>query len=465
MPLVACARIPQQRYALDSIDFSGNEHVDDDDLRDHIASHETPKFAGLFAGVLDEYEVFDRYVLERDLERIQRYYRARGYYRARARVARVFPSGRHVRVEIVVDEGPPVLVRRVDLHGLESLPPELRARLERAAHRELVLERPFEEEQMHALESTLLRVLGSHGYAFASVRSSADVDLPKSVAAVGFWIEPGHLARLGPINIVGLGPIPPDPVSRALDLRQGDPYSLTRLEEARQAVLDLGVFSSVTIEPDLSPNRPQPDVVPLLVKSRSASCAAFALGGGVELDSLKADIHLTAGWEDHNFLGGFRSFLIEVVPGVVLYPTRLPTLHAPRQLLATGTPAFEFRQPGFLEARTSGVLRAQASIYPLLLSNDLPPDAPVLGYRELRGSAGLERSYGRLSAGLSHTVQQNSPFAYSGPLDPDLVPVLVSYPELVARLSSSPTSACARTRASRSAARFRWPALAGTPVT
>jgi outer membrane protein insertion porin family/translocation and assembly module TamA len=91
----------------------------------------------------------------------------------------------------------------------------------------------------------------------------------------------------------------------------------------------------------------------------------------------------------------------------------------------------ELRQPGFVEARTTGVVRAQASLYPLLLAAELPRDAPILGYRELRGSVGVERNVARLSAALSHNMQQSSPFAYAGALDPDLVPVLVSYPELV----------------------------------
>ncbi|HEX5098813.1 MAG TPA: BamA/TamA family outer membrane protein, partial [Polyangiaceae bacterium] len=201
-------------------------------------------------------------------------------------------------------------------------------------------------------------------------------------------------------------------------------------EEARQAVLELGVFSSVTIEKDLPPDAAQAAVVPIRVKVEVAKLRSVRLGGGVELDSLKADVHLTAGWEDRNFLGGFRNFMIEAAPGVVLYPTRLPSLKPPRRLLPEGRLRSEFRQPGFIEARTSGVIRAQGSIYPLLLSSDLPADAPVLGYRELRGSAGLERTFGHLSASLSHTVQQNTPFTYVGALDPDLVPILASYPEL-----------------------------------
>jgi outer membrane protein insertion porin family/translocation and assembly module TamA len=93
------------------------------------------------------------------------------------------------------------------------------------------------------------------------------------------------------------------------------------------------------------------------------------------------------------------------------------------------------RQPGFIEARTNGVLRGQASIYPLLLSNDTEADSPVLGYRELRGSAGVERSLGHLTAGLSQNLQQNTPFAYAGTLDPDLTSVLVSYPEVFAEIA------------------------------
>jgi hypothetical protein len=78
MASLACSRLPPQRYALDRIEFAGNEAIDDDELEERMASRESPRFAGVLAGVFDEYEVFDRYVLERDLERIQRFYRARG---------------------------------------------------------------------------------------------------------------------------------------------------------------------------------------------------------------------------------------------------------------------------------------------------------------------------------------------------------------------------------------------------
>jgi outer membrane protein insertion porin family/translocation and assembly module TamA len=77
-----------------------------------------------------------------------------------------------------------------------------------------------------------------------------------------------------------------------------------------------------------------------------------------------------------------------------------------------------------------GVVRGQASLFPLLFARDQPENAVVLGYRELRGAVGVERSQGKLAVQLSHNLQQSSPFTYVGAKDPDLVPVLVSYPEL-----------------------------------
>ena len=41
----------------------------DKEIEAHIATHDSPRFLGLFRGVVYDYEVFDRYVLERDLQR------------------------------------------------------------------------------------------------------------------------------------------------------------------------------------------------------------------------------------------------------------------------------------------------------------------------------------------------------------------------------------------------------------
>jgi outer membrane protein assembly factor BamA len=432
--LVACTRVPGGRYDLASVRVSGNEALDDDEIEAKMAAKETPRFLGLIPGVIYDYEVFNRYVLEKDLQRIERYYRARGYYRARARAARVVYSGRSARVTIVIEEGPPVLVQRIDVRGLEGLSPTIRAEAVAAVRAELPLEEPLEEEAYERARTRLRGVLLNHGYARAEVRSVAQVNLPANSASVGFRVVPDRPARIGEITIQGLGSeIPEDRVRSALGIRPGDLYSQTDLEEAKRALLDLGVFGSVIIEPRPD-QRDRQDRVPIVVRVEPSKLRSIHIGTGVGIDSTRTETHVTAGWENQNFLGGMRKMLVEIVPGVVVYPTRIPGFQKPERLLPQGRIRTEFRQPGFIEYRTNAVVRAQASVYPLLLSSDRDPQAPIVGNQDYRGSVGLERSYWRLYGLLSHNVQAVRPFVYLGTRDPDLGTVLVSFPELFGTL-------------------------------
>lgn len=431
-----CAGVPKDRYTLEKLHIQGDRQLDDDDIEGVIASKQSPKFLGLFSGVVYDYEVFDRYVLERDLRRIERYYRARGYYRARVRAAQVVIDGRSAKVTIKIEEGPPVLLRRVDLYGLEALSPTAILGLRSAVDAQLRLNRPFEELAFQKGRDALARGLADQSYAYAKVRCSADVDLPRNAASVGFWVDTGPKAEFGDVRVEGLGPFPEAPVRRTLDLRAGEPYSQSALDEAKRALLDLGVFSAVSIEPLLEkpPASAVSVRVPIRVRLERAKLSSVHLGGGVQADSLRTEMHLIAGWEDGNLLGGFRKLMVEAVPGAVIFPTRLPTFERPERLLPEIKLRTEFRQPGFLEARTNALVRAQASMYAVLLSGQRDRAAPVLGYRDLRASVGLERSLWKFYGVLSHTAQVNSPFAYQGLLDRDLGTVLISYPELFATL-------------------------------
>lgn len=436
--MLGCAAIPDRRYAVNSIRVTGNDALSDADIEEHIASRSTARFFGVFKGLIYDYEVFDRYVLERDLQRIERYYRARGYYWTKVRAGRVFKSSdREVNVEIVIEEGEPVEVARVDVHTPPNVDPEIRQAAERGVRRVLDVGDIFEEAEFDIAAEGLGVAFANHGYAYARVRKAADVDVTRNKVSLGYWVDAGPIAHLGEVTIKGLGPIPEDQIRRALDLKQGELYSQEELESAERALLDLGVFSAASVRARMpeDPNAPKPEVVPIDVQLQVSKFKSVHLGGGVQIDSQRTDVHVIAGWENRNFLGGLRNFLVEIVPGAVIYPTRLPDLDSPERLLPEARLRLEFRQPTFLEARTSGVVRAQASIYPVLLSSERDPAAPVLGYRDGRVSAGLERSiYWKLWGSLTQNVQLNDPFAYVGELDPDLDTAVVSYPELLLRL-------------------------------
>jgi outer membrane protein assembly factor BamA len=427
----ACTSVPKGRSAVDSVKFSGNASINSDDIGEKLATAESPRFLGLFPGIVYEYNVFDRFVLDRDLQRVERYYRERGYYQARARAGRVFfVSSNKVKVEILIAEGRPTRVERVDLHGVEELPKTIADEASRSARGPLDKGRIFEEAKFAAAEDALRLTLADHGYAYVKIHRAADVDLPKNSVAVGYFVTLGPQARFGEVRITGLGSVPEAPVRRALALVPGTPYSRSELDSAQRALLDLNVFSSVVIEPELEKNgETEPSaMVPIHVTVEPAKLRAIHLGGGVQVDSIQTDAHVLGGWENRNFLGGLRSLTFEVKPGVVFYPTRFPTLHAPDRLLPEGRANAQFRQPGFLEARTGLFTRLTGSIAPVILSPD-QTTGPILGYRDGRVTPGLDRSFWRLYGALSHTVQVDSAFTYAGRLDPDLHLVVISYPE------------------------------------
>jgi outer membrane protein insertion porin family/translocation and assembly module TamA len=437
---VGCANVPAGHYALDRVYISGNVALTNAELEAQIATRESPRFLGVVTGLVYHYEIFDRYVLERDLRRIERHCRSRGYYWSRVRAARVFNTGPgKVSVEIVVDEGTPSRVGRLDIRGVDTLPSEVRKEAVQAVEAKLVVGERFEEADFDAASEALRRVLMDHGHAYAAVRRAADVDIPSGAVSAGFWVDAGPTVRLGDIHISGLGDLSEDPVRRAMRLSPGQPYSRSDLAEAQRALLDLGVFSAASVDPVLeqSAAKTPREVVPVEVKLQTSRFRSAHAGLGVQVDSQRTDAHVLAGWEDHNFLGGIRYLFGEFLAGEVIYPTLLPELAVPRRLLPEGRLRLDFRQPGLVEGITDGFVRVQGSLGPVLLSSSRDRRDPVLGYRGLGVSVGLERTfYGRAYAALSHNVQISNPFSYVGALAADLETAVVSYPELLLRFDA-----------------------------
>ena len=90
LALAGCAHIPEGRSVIDDVTVVGAKQLEPADVAGKLATTASPKFLELFQGVVYDYEVFDPNTLQRDLARVERYYRARGYYSVRVRAGRVF---------------------------------------------------------------------------------------------------------------------------------------------------------------------------------------------------------------------------------------------------------------------------------------------------------------------------------------------------------------------------------------
>jgi outer membrane protein insertion porin family/translocation and assembly module TamA len=434
--LGGCSSIPNGARAVDAVDVKGDRTLSSGDITGKIATSESPRFLMLFQGLIYDYELFDRFVFQKDLERVEAFYRAHGFYDAHARAGRVEYVGKsHVRVTIVVEEGQPTLVRDVYLTGLRGLPPDVIRAAEKASVDKLRKGVRFTDDDYGDTEKAILKSLTDNGYAYAKVGRKAEIDLAGHYALVSYSVDPGPPSTFGAVTIAGLGSLPEKPVRRALDLHPGEKYSTAKLDSAKQAVLDLGVFGNVTITPELPEPPPGNAIVPIVVRLELSKLHQLTLGGGIEFDPIKTDLHAIVGWDSHNFLGGLRNFHAEIKPGVVLYPLRMQTpFDKPTNLLPEEKSRIELHQPGFIEARTNGLLRAELNTYPVLLTPQASgPGVPVLGYLENKEAVGVDRTIGKLYVSPTYNFQHNQPFAYLGAMDPTLGPINISYIDLTAK--------------------------------
>ena len=436
--LAGCRAWPQQPV-VSELDIAGLDDLSDRALDAQLATTETSLLFGIFPRVL-EYSTYDPAVLAKDTERIERWCRARGYYEAKGYAARVVHlDAHHVRVELAVELGDTVHVRRVDARGLALLPPSVASKVVRAI--DLREGEIFDEDRFESDKRELSRVIADGGYAFAHVEVKGNVDLVARAANVTYAVELGAYSRFGPVRIEGLGEIPEKPVRDTLDLHEGDPYSVSELDDARTALLNLGVFSSVQISEDRT--HPESGRVPLKVTVRESNLRTVRVGGGAVFDVLRLAAHLTTGWEDRNFLGGMRRFSVDARPGATFFPTRVPTGGAPFWAPERVLPEFHLRtvlrQPSLIEARTAGFLSAEYNLFPVLYpisADEDPHHEPVLGYNQIRASTGVERAFfaHHLTLTPSYNWQANYPFSYRGDAAKSLDPVRVSFPELVSTL-------------------------------
>lgn len=453
LALSGCVKLPAGRDVVANVELKSDDTggkpkvVDPDEVLSKLATVRTPKFLGFFKGIIFDYETFDETVLARDLERIERFYRKRGYYEAKVTAARVYreePGDPHVYVEIHVREGSPVMTEEVSIPGIEQLPFEVASAALQA--RKLEPGQVFDEDNFEESKKAITEALADRGYAFVKVTGKARVDISQRRAWARFQVEPGPLASYGKIRITGLKEIPEDRIRSSLRIREGQLYSHSDVQEAQDALINLGVFASVDVREDTT--RPETRSVPIEVVLRESSLRAVRLGGGARVDPIRLENHLRVGWEDRNFLGGLRQFSIESRPAITYYPAAwnnlIPGYFKP--LLESRIRA-DFRQRAFIEGRTTGILAAEYNIYPLLYQleeGDVPEQQAIIGYHEVRAQAGLQRAFFRhhLLTTLSYNWQANFAFMYQEPLNPETGqrtgrpealkdPVLVSFPELL----------------------------------
>ncbi len=215
--------------------------------------------------------------LKRDKEILLKLYEAEGYYQARVDIE-VTQTKDQAFVKVKIVEGEPVKVRRVDLEA-----PGLDQRWQRRFWRRIELAglttgEIFRLENYRQAKSSLIRVLAERGHPRAQLKAWTEVSAREHWAEVHFHLTPGPHLRLGQAHFVGLERTRLKVVKRELPWRAGEEFDARILEETRQKLMDLGVFSIVRVEPLFT--EVKGDEVPIKISLVERNRHSISLGVG-----------------------------------------------------------------------------------------------------------------------------------------------------------------------------------------
>jgi translocation and assembly module TamA len=150
-----------------------------------------------------------------------------------------------------------------------------------------------------AASGRLLSAIRDDGYPLAKVELAPVTLRPaEHVVDVAFNAETGPRADIGPITISGLEAMHEDFVRRRLMVHEGEQFSPAALDEARQDLMGLGVFSMVRMDPagQLDPQ----GNLPITVELTERKLHSVDMGVAYSTD---LGFNVSAGWHHRNLFG------------------------------------------------------------------------------------------------------------------------------------------------------------------
>lgn len=141
----------------------------------------------------------------------------------------------------------------------------------------------FQLSQVYSGQRKLERFFHNSGYPRAEVEVEVEVWPEEQRAQASYTLSSGVKSNLGRFRFHGLERAPGHVLRRAMSIRPSQPYSESRLEDARDELLSLGVFTSVEIVPDMEAKDPR--FVPLDIYVEEGLLRRLELGGSVGFES------------------------------------------------------------------------------------------------------------------------------------------------------------------------------------
>ncbi len=292
------------------IRFSGNTAFSDSEIERAIATRDSGCKSVLLSplcwigwNAFIRTERLDARELRTDIARIRVFYYRRGFRNAQVDTT-VIRQNDFVDIAFRIDEGEPVIVHDLQVHGLE----DIGAAEAIISDLDLKPERPFSEVDLTASRERIERELRRRGYADAVVLVEATIPSTDTLAAyVALQAVPGPRSRIGEIEVIGTLEVDPEDVKRLLTFSTGDVYDEDEIVRSQRTLYSLVLFDYVAIT-----RRPtSPDsTIDIQVQVNEAKMRGVQFGFGL---STTECFQVEAGWSHRNLFSGTRTLELSAV--------------------------------------------------------------------------------------------------------------------------------------------------------
>ncbi|BDG09583.1 BamA/OMP85 family outer membrane protein [Anaeromyxobacter paludicola] len=302
-----------ERPAVKKVELEGVHQVSSSELEGRIATEASGRWFWQ-----DEHDL-DPDAIAADRKRIERFYRAQGFYDAHVEGVETPRAGDgQVKVVFRIREGEPVKVAEVATPGLEAAP-EAAAKLGKLPLRPGDV---FTEARFDAARAAIQKALHDTGWARGEVSQRAEVDPLARTARVTYTVKAGPRYRFGNVLVAGTAVVPRARVREEAEIsvKPGATWNESQLGKAQGRIFDLGVFGGVRVGP--GKEDPVKQTIPVVVSVREAPFRTIRAGPGFGIQgSTRLDAHGVASWANRNWLGGLRKLQLEGRVGYAWLPS------------------------------------------------------------------------------------------------------------------------------------------------
>jgi len=294
----------QDTVVVRGLRFEGNHAIDNYTLSIAIGTTNSSWFARSplvrWLG-LGEKRFFDPVEFRRDVLRLILFYRQSGFMDVT--VDTLVRRGAHdVRLTFKIHEGPPTVVTRMDVTGLDSIAVPAKDILVDLPLRE---GKPFNRFLFQASADSIIGRLRNRGYPGAEVFRNYNVDRDARVAQVSLNVEAGRRAVFGTARVEGATKVDTTFIRQLLSSRKGQRFSQQDLFQSQRKLYQTELFRLATVTIDSSRYQVDSSAVPVEVEvaegppHRIRSSVGFATN-----DCFRTG----AGWTSRNLFGTGRLF-------------------------------------------------------------------------------------------------------------------------------------------------------------